>query len=570
MARGFRPTRILKILDKPHCAYRSVKQLRRVAPMNLLFNVIYAAHANGTHHKLALDALRDLECDNAAAWQNCFLKNVEAYIEGSKAPDKEFKDFKNHVLHVRDNYWGGAPEKAESWYALLVRALREQNFAEAAWCAGVLSHYYTDPIHPFHTAQSEAESNIHRAVEWSISKSYNELRPLGLSQSIPDVRPGDAETWIKDMVIAGAEYANREYETIIARYNFDLGVVDPPTGLDDVSRNIIGRLIVYASSGFASILDRAISEAAIAPPQVSLALDTVLATLKIPVKWVTRKMADAKEARLVEAMYDELQQTGKVEATLSEDDRTVRDLYAREVLSGRESERKAARDLRRRSSPLPQGNVAQAVIEAARALPSFQQHPAQPPVKDARPKHSATQDQPAADRPRQSAPAPITSVPVTAPPPASQARNAAQQQLRIYLNAADEIEAAPSVGPKTARRLERVGIHTVDDLLKANVEDVADQINTRHITPTVLSDWQDQARLVMEVPGLRGTHAQLFVGAGFRTTEDIALADPADVMTSMLSFAQTREGQRLLRDGTAPDLERITNWIKSAEQVLAA
>ncbi len=28
--------------------------------------------------------------------------------------------FKNHVLHVRDNFWGGAPEKVESWYRVLV------------------------------------------------------------------------------------------------------------------------------------------------------------------------------------------------------------------------------------------------------------------------------------------------------------------------------------------------------------------------------------------------------------------------------------------------------------------
>lgn len=539
--------------------------------MNLLFNVIYAAHANGTHHKLALDALRDLECDDAAAWRACFLKHVEAYIEGSKAPDKEFKDFKNHVLHVHDNYWGGAPEKAESWYALLVRAIREQNFAEAAWCAGVLSHYYTDPIHPFHTAQSEAESNIHRAVEWSISRSYNELRPRGLSQSIPAVMPGDGETWLKDMVIAGAEYANRDYETLIARYNFDLGVVDPPAGLDEASRELVGRLIVYASSSFARILDRAIAEADVAPPEVSLTLDTVLATLKIPVKWVTRKMADAKEARLVEAMYDEFQETGRVEATLSEDDRTVRDLHAREVLAGRESERDAARNQRRRSSPLPQGNVACSIIEPARPPRPTAQASSRVAETATKPNARPQVAEPAspASEPPSRPQRPMSSVPITARP-VSRSHNSAQRDQRVYLNANDDIEAAPSIGPKTARRLEAVGIKTVDDLLKANVEDVADQLNTRHITPGVLRDWQDQARLVMEVPGLRGSHAQLFVGAGFRATEDIALAEPADVMTAMLSFAQTREGQRLLRDGAPPDLERITNWIKSAEQILAA
>ena len=133
----------------------------------------------GTHHKLALDALRHLKCMDADLWQRLFLAHAKLYLEGSKAPDNEFKDFKNHVLHTRDGYWGGAPEKVRSWYHHLVEALAQQDWPTAVYCAGVLSHYYTDPLHPFHTAQSEAENNIHRAVEWSISKAYDELRDAG-------------------------------------------------------------------------------------------------------------------------------------------------------------------------------------------------------------------------------------------------------------------------------------------------------------------------------------------------------------------------------------------------------
>ena len=81
--------------------------------MNLLFRIVYAAHATGTHHKLALDALRYLDNPQAKAWRRLFLSEAEVYLEASKIPDKEFKDFKNHVLHVGDNFWGGAPEKVE-------------------------------------------------------------------------------------------------------------------------------------------------------------------------------------------------------------------------------------------------------------------------------------------------------------------------------------------------------------------------------------------------------------------------------------------------------------------------
>ena len=128
--------------------------------MHLLYSIISAAHASGTHHKLALDALRWLECPAADLWQKLFLKHADLYLEGSKAPDQEFKDFKNHVLHPRDDYWGGAAEKVVSWYQHLVEALAQGDWQKAIYCARVLSHYNTDPLHPFHTAQSEGAKRL--------------------------------------------------------------------------------------------------------------------------------------------------------------------------------------------------------------------------------------------------------------------------------------------------------------------------------------------------------------------------------------------------------------------------
>lgn len=134
--------------------------------MSVLFRIVYAAHANGTHHKLALDALNHMQRRDADDWRRVFLKHVGKYLDGAKAPDVTFKDFKNHVLHVGDDYWGGAPEKVEEWYATTVTALRAGEWEAAAYAAGVLSHYYTDPVMPFHTGQTEAENAIHRATEW--------------------------------------------------------------------------------------------------------------------------------------------------------------------------------------------------------------------------------------------------------------------------------------------------------------------------------------------------------------------------------------------------------------------
>ena len=146
----------------------------------------------------------------------------------------------------------------------------------------------------------------------------------------------------------------------------------------------------------------------------------------------------------------------------------------------------------------------------------------------------------------------------------------AERPARAYLAAGDDIEAAPSIGPKTAERLIAVGLIKVADLLAADPERTATAIGLRHITAQTIRDWQDQARLVMEVAGLRGTHAQLLVGAGFRNAAAVAEADPVALSAAILAFATTREGERVLRSGDAPDIERIRQWIASAATARAA
>ena len=88
-----------------------------------------------------------------------------------------------------------------------------------------------------------------------------------------------------------------------------------------------------------------------APPEVSLTLDTIKAAIKIPAKALAKRLSNAEDRAIVEAMYDELKATGKVEHTLPEDDRVVRDLYAREVLAPRNATLAAARTARIAGGP---------------------------------------------------------------------------------------------------------------------------------------------------------------------------------------------------------------------------
>jgi hypothetical protein len=568
--------------------------------MNLLFRIVYAAHARGTHHKLALDALRNLKCVDHDLWQRVFLAHAKLYLEGSKAPDDDFKDFKNHVLHVRDGLWGGAPEKARSWYHHLVDALGVSDWPTAVYCAGVLSHYYTDPLHPFHTGQSEAENNIHRAVEWSISQGYDELYELGL-RDFPDMAvdvPNDPN-WLVQLLCRGAEKANGHYEKLIAHYDIQRGVTDPPAGLDRVAKRVIAELIRYAYLGYAAVLARAIQEAKVHPPEVNVTASTLVAALQIPAKVLTRRIADAEERRTIQRIYDELVTTGTVEANLSEDERTVRDLYAQEVLAQRPPAPEASkvfpfRPRERVVTRVEQVRGAQqqaATAPSARVIPLRAAEPATPMPAQAQAQsavlapaddhlvtrapmlhlvHSQEAGETRSTPPRAGL---ADRLDEAAPPPPrrkAEPKEESGNDRHFYLTLDHPVADGPSIGPKTAERLLPHAIQTVRDLLKADPTALSVLLNVRHITPETIAGWQDQARLVCSVPGLRGTHAQLLVGAGYDTAEALAAAEPDKLCADVLAFAASTAGQRVLRSGDPPDIERIKGWLEAARSMRAA
>jgi len=129
---------------------------------SLLKHAITAHRCRSTHHFIAIGALDRFKGPQAKAWHDLILLHHEELLRGAKAPDAEFKDFKNHVLHVGEGEWGGARDAATEWYANAVLALRDGKWARAAYALGVMSHYYADPLQPFHTGQTE-EEGAHQA-----------------------------------------------------------------------------------------------------------------------------------------------------------------------------------------------------------------------------------------------------------------------------------------------------------------------------------------------------------------------------------------------------------------------
>jgi hypothetical protein len=128
----------------------------------------------------------------------------------------------------------------------------------------------------------------------------------------------------------------------------------------------------------------------------------------------------------------------------------------------------------------------------------------------------------------------------------------------------DHIEAAPSIGPKTAERFEKIGVVTVADFLKQTAESMAAKLNYKRITAEVVRTWQHQARLVCRIPNLRGHDAQLLVACDFTEPEKVATMQPKQLLDIIGPFSDTKEGLKIIRNGKKPDLEEITDWISWA------
>ena len=783
--------------------------------MSLLERIVIAHRCRSTHHYIAMDALPLLSGPDAEKWRNLILVHNEELLKGAKAPDAVFKDFKNHVLHVGEGEWGGARDAAMAWYAEAVAHLQDKKWDKAIYALGVLSHYYADPIQPFHTGQTEEEGAMHRALEWSVAKSRTVIKERIDELGYPDVPAGDGAGFVSDMVRAGAEKSHPHYQTLIDHYNLDVGVANPPAGLDQTLIDIFAELVAYATAGLSVLFSRAFAEAGVAAPNVNITVPGYLSTLDIPIHWVAKKLDNGADKRIVTAMYKEYKKTGKVVKTLPDDDKAIRKAHARQVLRRplKEIDAQPLRPLGKSYEPRPEyaefankvaaslapqaadEPVAEAdsdtivevdipevvpVVAKPKAVKKAKPEKKAKPVKASKKKRvirvaadvkESDQAEPVAENTDADVAAAKAAeaerlakeeadrlakeeaerlakeradaaeaeefarleaeeeARIVAEAEAEQkAKEKAQEALRVAsqerarqaeekkarleaeemarieaeeaeearrleaerkeiarfeareaaeferLKAEEEAELArmeaeeaariaeeeaelarmeaeeakqiaaeqaeraeveeaiaesedeftleelaafdtnltengdapqeqappvdsffeasqnqagsnrarsslmredpvidaPSIGKKTARRLNRVGIFTVEDLLTCDSEEIAFELDVRHIDEATLEDWKAQAVLMIEVPGLRVHDAQILVGAGIRNGVDLANASATKIFHASMGFLKTSEGARIVRDDHVLRETEVDEWIGLAKDSEAA
>lgn len=509
----------------------------------LLFDVVYAHRASGSHHKIALDALKRLSNPDAEEWVKAFCAHADLYMKGAKAPDDVFRDSKNHVLHVRDNYWGGALETAEAWYEKLLLMMRAQNWPEAVYAAGVLSHYVCDPMQPLHTAQSESEGSIHRAFEQSVGKSYAKLIARLDETGWPVIAAPRDAGWLSRLIREGAEASVVHYDACIDHYNLKAGIAYPPAGLDaylvDVMADALGRSIV----SFSRVIENAIEDAAVAPPKTNITVQGYLATLDIPIQWVLRKMEDANERAVVAEIYAEYQSTGKVVTTLSHDDRIVRAAHAREVL------RASLDTLDAEPARTPGTKFGQGLVEVA---PSSIEAPVARRVVERAVEKPAPVATPVAEK--------IEATPETEAAPAAAAPSTKKRRTRE-----SPVVDAPAIGDKIAARLEAVGIKTIGDLLDADPAAVTAMMAQKWVTRETVQDWQTMAQLSIDVGAVGEQDAQILFGAGIKDKAALAGADARALQDQVAAFIASDEGKKLMRGNGGPKPEKVEGWIEAAK-----
>ncbi|MGC1273282.1 MAG: DUF4332 domain-containing protein [Planctomycetaceae bacterium] len=498
--------------------------------MNRLFRVLHRWKCRNAAQKLALDALCCLD-DDRQSWAGLLLWNVDSYFRGVDAPENDFRDYANHALYPFEN-WGGAARLARKWYWTTVEALRSRDWTEAAYAAGVLARYTTFALSPGRTGPDDESLARRRPVEWCLSQQYDELMP-DQAEARP-VRIRDGDDWLEQSLTTGAEAAHRHRQDVLER--FDLEAVSRNTAaLDDELRSIFATQLSRSASTLGAIFARAIAESEATPPRYPIAIAGLLALPSLPLFWMTRRPSQRRERKAVLAMARELRASGRIENTLPEEDRAVRDAYQLEVF------KKSPPSTPSLPAPTP-------VAETSRRTET-------PRHESLVPKASASTQDADGSLLRRAGEA-LKSLRPTAEPAATRERP---------LTESSPIAAAPSIGAQRAAKFEAARVSTIGELLAADAEALAASLHP-HATATDIATWQDEARLCCDVGVLTPSESQLLVACGVTGPEDLAALSPVELWELVVPVAESPDGRRLLQGNPAPDIDTVTRWIDAAKR----
>jgi hypothetical protein len=479
---------------------------------NSLLAILQRLHCSSTHHYFALDALPLVQTSSGMRLVKVLLRHHKRYLSGATDPDTRFRDFQNHVIHVKDGYWGGAPRMAHKWYDRMQRYLRTNRFSDAAHAAGVLSHYFTDPFQPLHTEHSELEKVLHRPIEQSIYRAYSEIFKIWRESEMEVVfQLSNQATWLGESMLHGSRYANRKCDVLLDQYDLMSAVENPQTGLHVNAKNSLAELFGLAITGWARVLERAAEEAELERgKKISFQLTSpaiLTAAVRGPFGLLHRHLDNRREQKQIMLMIDEYGNQGKLSRNIpGEVDivHRVADIYQSE----------------KQWQPPNSNGQTKVAVNGTRDT-----------------------DQGVERKLLES----------------SDVRTLVEE-----LAVADSIFAAPSINARDAERLIEVGIQCVDDLLHCSPCDIAQRMNSDAVSAKLITAWQSQASLMVNVRGLGEQASKLLVAAGYTSAESIALTQRVSLHREIREVVADLGGEQCLQSGLYPRISEINSWVALA------
>jgi hypothetical protein len=138
------------------------------------------------------------------------------------------------------------------------------------------------------------------------------------------------------------------------------------------------------------------------------------------------------------------------------------------------------------------------------------------------------------------------------------------RMARFLLHRDSPVVDAPSIGPNLAEKLQGAGVGTVDDLLAADPDSLAAELQHPRIDAATITRWQQQAGLVCRIPLLSGDHARLLVASNVTSLDELAEADAAGLHESLVKTSRGNQGKRILRGTAPPDAKQVKQWVRWA------
>jgi hypothetical protein len=121
----------------------------------------------------------------------------------------------------------------------------------------------------------------------------------------------------------------------------------------------------------------------------------------------------------------------------------------------------------------------------------------------------------------------------------------------------------PVLGRDTGEIFSRIDIYNVGQMLRADAQQIARDLNLPQVTPETVGLWQTHMELMCGVPGLSLNDAQVLTACGIHSSRQLRDTDPEHLQTQMQQFLQSARGARFASHKDRYQLSRLREWISA-------